>query len=228
MPAGIGTNGLDDSLSWDEVFNPKGRDTQEEDLITNAEPHKKISAALSWLQAEGDDKEQTDGMVATQAIKMIKDHKEKPFFLGVGFFRPHTPYVAPNKYFDLYPPDAMKLRAVPKGDREDIPLAAFAHNNSIPNYGLDKKVCLEALQAYYASVSFIDAQLGRILDALAEEGIIENTIIVLWSDHGYHLGEHNGIWQKRTLFEESASAPLIIFELLLPGRHLLTPVKVRG
>ena len=211
VPAGIGTNGLDDPASWHEVVNPKGRDTEEEHLITNAEPHRKISAALSWLEAEGQDEEQTDGMVATEAIRLLKEHKDRPFFLGVGFYRPHTPYVAPKKYFDLYPMEKIRLPFSPANDRADIPYAAFAHNCKIPHYGLDTNVCRKALQAYYASVSFVDAQLGRILDALKEEGLDQNTIVVLWSDHGYHLGEHEGVWQKRCLFEESARSPLIIY-----------------
>lgn len=211
VPAGIGTNGLDDPQSWDEVFNPKGRDTEEENLITNTEPHKKISAALSWLKADGKDAEQTDGMTADITIELLKKKKNSPFFLGVGFFRPHTPYVAPKRYFDLYPIDSLQLPIFPLDDRLDMPAAAFAHNNPISNYGLNKAVCIEAMQAYYASVSFVDAQIGKILNTLTEEGLADNTIIVLWSDHGYHLGEHNGIWQKRTLFEESANAPLIIY-----------------
>ena len=211
VPAGIGTDGLDDPPSWQEVVNPKGRDTEEEHLITNAEPHRKISAALSWLEAEGTDEEQTDGMVATEAIRLLKTHKNEPFFLGVGFYRPHTPYVAPKKYFDLYPMEKIQLPFSPANDRADIPYAAFAHNCKISHYGLDTDLCRKALQAYYASVSFVDAQLGRILDALEEENLVQNTIVVLWSDHGYHLGEHEGIWQKRCLFEESAKSPLIIY-----------------
>lgn len=210
VPAGIGTDGLDDPDSWDRVVNPKGRDTLEEDKITNAEPHRKISAALSWLAAEGKDEEQTDGMVATEAIKLLREHRDEPFFLGVGFFRPHTPYVAPKKYFDLYPIENLKLPFAPEDDRSDIPPAAFAHNCPTPNYGLPESTCLKALQGYYASVSFVDAQLGRLLDALDELKLAESTIVVVWSDHGYHLGEHLGIWQKRCLFEESARAPLIV------------------
>ena len=211
VPAAIGTNGHDDPISWHEVFNPKGRDKYEEHLITNAEPHRKISAALSWLKAEGEDHEQTDGMIAVEAIKQIRKHKDEPFFLGVGFFRPHTPYVAPKKYFNLYPIDSIGIPYAPKNDRADIPYAAFAHNCKVPHYGLAESICLEAKQAYYASVSFIDAQVGLLLDALEENKLLNNTIIVLWSDHGYHLGEHEGIWQKRSLFEESANAPLFIY-----------------
>ena len=140
-----------------------------------------------------------------------RPHKDQPFFLGVGFYRPHTPYVAPKKYFDLYPMEQIHLPDSPEGDRADIPYAALAHNCKVPHYGLDTTVCRKALQAYYASISFVDAQVGRILDLLEEEDLLQRTIIVLWSDHGYHLGEHEGIWQKRCLFEESAGSPLIIY-----------------
>lgn len=210
VPASIGTDGFDDPPSWQQTFNPKGRDKDDEALIFNAEPHRKISAALSWLAAEGTDEEQTDGMIATKAIELIRQKRDKPFFIAAGFFRPHTPYVAPKKYFDLYPLDQIRLPYAPEGDRDDIPTAAFAHNCPVPNYGLDELTLRKAVQAYYACVSFIDAQVGRMLDALEKEGLAENTIVVFWSDHGYHLGEHNGIWQKRTLFEQGARAPLII------------------
>ncbi len=210
VPAGIGTEGLDDAPSWQLTINPKGRDTQEEDKITNAEPHRLISAALSWLAADGTDEEQTDGMIATEAIELLRSHVDEPFFLGVGFFRPHTPYVAPKKYFALYDFQSMQLPFAPADDRQDIPPAAFAHNCPIPNYGLPESTCREALHAYYASVSFVDAQLGRLMQALKELKLEDNTIVVLWSDHGYHLGEHLGVWQKRCLFEESARAPLMI------------------
>ena len=143
-------------------------------------------------------------------IKLMEEKKAEPFFIAAGFFRPHTPYVAPKKYFDLYPLETMRLPYAPEGDRDDIPQAAFAHNNPVPNYSLDQLTCRKALQAYYACVSFVDAQVGRMLDALDRLGLAENTIVVFWSDHGYHLGEHGGVWQKRTLFEQASRAPLII------------------
>lgn len=210
VPASIGTNGFDDPPSWNQTINPKGRDKTDEAKIVNAEPHRKISAALSWLAADGADDEQTDGMIASEAIKLMEQKQDKPFFLGVGFFRPHTPYVAPKKYFQMYPLNQMRLPYAPAGDRDDIPTAAFAHNCPIPNYNLPKPLLLQATQAYYACVSFVDAQVGRLLDALDRLELADNTIVVFWSDHGYHLGEHNGIWQKRTLFEQSARSPLII------------------
>ena len=210
VPASIGTDGFDDPPSWQKTVNPIGRDKTDEHLVFNAEPHRKISAALSWLAADGKDEEQTDGMIATEAIRLMEEHKKDPFFIAAGFFRPHTPFVAPKKYFDMYPLEEMRLPFAPSDDREDIPTAAFAHNCPIPHYGLDELTCRKAMQAYYACVSFIDAQVGRMLDALDRLGLTKNTIVVFWSDHGYHLGEHNGIWQKRTLFEQGAKAPLII------------------
>ncbi len=210
VPASIGTDGFDDPPSWQKTVNPKGRDKAEESQIFNAEPHRKISASLSWLAAEGSAQKQTDGMIATEAINIMRESTSEPFFLGVGFFRPHTPYVAPKKFFDLYPVDSLRLPYAPENDRDDIPTAAFAHNCPIPNYGLDESTLLKATQAYYACVSMVDEQVGRLLSALEELGIADKTIVVLWSDHGYHLGEHHGIWQKRTLFEQAARAPLII------------------
>ena len=223
VPASIGTDGFDDPPSWLRTVNPKGRDKDEEDLIFNAEPHRKISAALSWLAAEGTDEEQTDGMITTEAIKIMEEKKDEPFFLGVGFFRPHTPYVAPKKYFNMYPIEEMRLPYAPVSDRDDIPTAAFAHNCPVPNYNLDRDVLLGALQSYYACVSFVDAQVGRLLDALDDLGIADNTIVAFWSDHGYHLGEHNGIWQKRTLFEQGARSPLIIRDPKATGNGTASP-----
>ncbi len=210
VPAGIGTNGLDDPASWNWVLNPKGRDVADEALITNPTPQKKISAALSWLAAEGRDEEQTDGLSVSEAVRFLGEKGDRPFFLGVGLFRPHTPFVAPKRYFDLHPLDGVRLPQAPGDDRADIPAAAFAHNNPTPHYGLDEATCRQALQAYRACVSFVDAQIGRLLEALEREGLAERTIVVVWSDHGYHLGEHGGVWQKRTLFEESARTPLFI------------------
>ncbi len=224
VPTAIGTDGFDDPPSWNRTVNPKGRDKDDEAAIFNAEPQREISGALSWLAAEGTDNEQTDGMIATEAIQIMREKNNEPFFLGVGFFRPHTPYVAPHKYFAMYPLDELRLPFAPEGDRDDIPIAAFAHNCPVPNYDLDEPTLLRATQAYYACVSFIDAQIGRLLDALDDLSLAENTIVVFWSDHGYHLGEHHGIWQKRTLFEQAARAPLIIRDVM--GRE--TKRSMRG
>jgi iduronate 2-sulfatase len=208
VPKGIGTDGLDDPKSWDRVTNPKGRDVTDEAFIINPTPEKPISAALSWLAAEGDDAEQTDGLVAIEATRLMRQLSisQQPFFIGAGFFRPHTPFVAPKKYFEAYPPSSVQL---PQVSRVGIPEAAFPHNCFLPGYDLPAGPLKEALSAYHASVAFVDAQVGVLLDALDKAKLWEKTVVVLWSDHGYHLGEH-GLWQKRTLFDESARAPLII------------------
>ncbi|MBR06861.1 MAG: iduronate-2-sulfatase [Rickettsiales bacterium] len=207
VPGDIGTDGLDDTLSWNERRNPKGRDKWDEDQVINLTPNKHLGASLSFLQADGEDKEQTDGMVATEIIDLLSMHQEEPFFIASGFFRPHCPYIAPKKYFDLY--DTAEI-VIPKlgNDREDIPELAVSTVVN-PNYGLPESDLKLAVQAYYASISFMDAQVGRILNALDSLGLKDNTIVVFTSDHGYNLGEH-GLWHKFNLFEEANLVPLIV------------------
>ncbi len=203
----IGTSGLDDPQSWQEVVNPRGRDKDDEDKIFSIKPGTGFGATLSWLAADGTDEEQTDGRGATAAIKLLEQHRNEPFFLAVGFYRPHTPYVAPKPYFGWYPLDKLALAAEPDDDRSDIP--GLALTVKPPNYGLTEDLQRQAIEAYFASISLMDAQVGRLLDALDRLGLAEKTVVVFLSDHGYHLGEH-GLWQKMTLFEESARIPLII------------------
>ena len=125
VPGEIGTNGLDDAPSWTTVRNPKGRDKAEEHLITNYTPKRGLGSSLSFLAAEGTDEEQTDGMVATEAIRLMEQNADKPFFLAVGFYRPHCPYIAPKKYFDLYPKEKIILPAHSPGDTSQYPREAF-------------------------------------------------------------------------------------------------------
>ncbi|MCS7166080.1 MAG: sulfatase [Gemmatales bacterium] len=207
VPTQIGTDGLDDKPSWDQVVNPIGRDKHEESKIFSLVPGQ-FGGVLSWLAAEGTDEEQTDGIGATEAIKLLEKNRDRPFFLAVGFYRPHTPFVAPRKYFDLYPLEKISLPYVPADHRKKGPAPAFASARPEQDKMTDE-LRKQAIQAYFASISFMDAQLGRLLDALEQLGLQERTIIVFTSDHGYHLGEH-GLWQKMSLFENSARVPLIV------------------
>ncbi len=213
VPGDIGTDGLDDHQSWQEVINPKGRDKDEEHLLTNYTPQRGLGSSLSFLAAEGTDEEQTDGMVADQTIRLIKEHRDKPFFIATGFFRPHCPYIAPKKYFDMYPLENIRLPEFKEGHLDNVPSHATFFTN--PAYwDLTPQQRKEVIQAYYASVSFLDAQVGKLLDALEQEGLLENTVIVFWSDHGYMLSEH-GQWKKQSLFEQAARVPMFV---AAPGR----------
>ena len=210
-PSAIGTSGNDDIYSWDQTVNPYGRDKIEEHKINTLTP-RKYGATLSWLAAEGEDDEQTDGIAANAAIKKLDDFAKKdiPFFLAVGFFRPHTPFVAPKKYFDLYNREKIEIPETPNDYLLTLPEpAAKSIRAKKDQLNLEKERAQEIKEAYYATISFVDAQVGRILDYLETSGLDKNTLIVFTSDHGYHLGEH-GHWQKNTLFENATRIPLII------------------
>ncbi len=210
-PGDIGTDGLDDAPSWTERFNPAGIDkTKLEPQIVNHTPSRGLGSSLSFLaDKEGRDEDHTDGMVATKVIELLEINKDKPFFIGAGFYKPHCPYVAPQKYFDLYPLEKIEIPEVPAGFEKTVPESALHSTRPWPNYQLDKQKLREAKRAYYATISFVDAQIGRVLDALDRLGLAETTTVVFWSDHGYALGER-GLWMKQSCFEESARVPLII------------------
>jgi len=214
VPGQIGTSGLDDLDSWEYFVNPAGRDKAEEHLIFTLTPGS-YGGTLSWLAAEGTDLEQTDGLGATAAISLLEQKRDKPFFLAVGFYRPHTPYVAPKKYFDLYPLDKIALPVLSADDRSRTPEAGYASAKKEQETLTDHRR-REAIQAYWASTTFMDAQVGRVLAALDRLGLSANTVVVMLSDHGYHLYEH-GLWQKMSLFENSARVPLIIASPGLTG-----------
>jgi arylsulfatase A-like enzyme len=207
VPNQIGTNGLDDPQSWQQVFNPRGRDKDEEDKIFSLQPGQ-FGGTLSWLAAEGGDDEQTDGIGAAEAIKLLEEHKNGPFFIAAGFYRPHTPYVAPKKYFDLYPLESIDLPELSDDDRSRTPAMAYRSAKAEQETMTDRQR-REAMQAYWASITFMDAQVGRVLNALDRLGLADNTVIVMTSDHGYHTYQH-GLWQKMSLFENAARVPLII------------------
>jgi uncharacterized sulfatase len=210
-PGDIGTNGLDDKASWAERVNPAGRDktTLELDVI-NYTPKRGLGSSMSFYSdKDGTDVEHTDGKVATEAIRLMKEHKDKPFFIAAGFYKPHCPWITPEKYFNLYNLNLMSLPEISDTTPDKYPSLALASTQPWPYFGITPDQAKECILAYYAAISFVDAQIGRLIDALDSLGLADNTIIVFWSDHGYHLGEH-GLWFKQSCFEESAKCPLII------------------
>jgi iduronate 2-sulfatase len=210
-PGDIGTNGLDDKASWMERINPAGRDktTLELDII-NYTPKRGLGSSMSFYSdKEGTDVQHTDGKVATEAIKLMQEHKDKPFFIAAGFYKPHCPWITPEKYFGLYDLNQMSLPEISAETPDKYPKLALASTQPWPYFGITPDQAEECILAYFAAISFVDAQIGRLIDALDSLGLADNTIVVFWSDHGYHLGEH-GLWFKQSCFEESAKCPLII------------------
>jgi arylsulfatase A-like enzyme len=211
VPMSIGTNGHDDPGSWELELNPAGADRLEEEPKIFSLTPGSFGGTLSWYASPKQEALHTDGLMADDAewvLERCAKRKNRPFFLAVGFFRPHTPYVSPQKYFDLHPKEKMPVVEGVKEDQADIPPAGLASYKKEQDK-LTDDLRRQCRQAYYASISFMDAQVGRVIDALDRLGLADNTIIVFTSDHGYHMGEH-GLWQKQSVFEESARVPLLI------------------
>ncbi len=195
----------EDPKAWDAYYKfqttPLG-ESGEKRNVTNGE-----FPWCYWQAAKGTNLDQQDGQVAQKAVQEIKRQRDQPFFLAVGLHKPHDPFVAPKEYFDKYPIEDIEVPVLPEGwDR--------AYEHSLPGWTAvfdqmsdrDKK---ELKRAYYACTTFMDALVGQIIDALKESGQYENTLIVFFGDHGYHLGEH-GWWNKVTVYEEGVNAPFIM------------------
>jgi len=203
-----GTAEHDDPPSWDETVNIKALEQHAPGVRTEWSPKDTGSQTFTGVEASTGDLEHADGMAAEAAIEFLKRNQEKSFFLGCGFVRPHVPLVAPSKYFDRYDRDAMVAPTVPENDLDDVP-KVIREYKAISRYGVTPELHKGLLEAYYASISYMDAQVGRVLDALDELGLRENTIVIFSSDHGYLLGEHHK-FQKQHLFEESTRVPFIL------------------
>ena len=204
--------GYDDAESWSEggePFKPKPPRTP-------AQQEQMYRRVNQWTAVEGDGAELPDSRSAAEASKFLERQRaaDRPFFLAVGFHRPHVPLAAPKRYFDHYPPASIPLPAdFAPAPAADPTVPAMAYRPNFDLFFKEEKVspaqAREAIAAYYASLSFMDEQVGRVLDALDRLELRDRTVIVFVSDHGWHLGD-KGMWAKATLFEASARVPLII------------------
>jgi arylsulfatase A-like enzyme len=217
--------------SWNEfLFNPgKWKDGWDAFFgYASGESRQTMEGKVApYERGNVDDMGYPDGFTAALAIEQLKKYSksDQPFFLGVGFFKPHLPFTAPDAYWKLYNREDMPLatsRTPPNG----ISKASLQNNSEFNSYKSgDEHPVLETpisdayskklVHAYYASISYVDAQVGKVLDELKKNGLDKNTIVVLWGDHGWHLGDH-GVWGKHTLFDYSLKSPLII---KLPGKQ---------
>ncbi len=215
----------DESSSWDVSVTdvgplpppPAGPDAGATARFETDGDEETTDVSHFWLKTDNADVDEPDGRRAREAVRILDEHQGRPFFLAVGFGKPHLRWVAPRKYFDLYSPEEISLVETPDGDADDIPRIAIANARiSRPRQLLSGRIGdfdaadrRRALAAQYACVSFVDAQLGVVLDELDRLDLADHTIVVVLGDHGFQLGEH-GLWRKDTLFEESARAPLLI------------------
>ena len=217
-----GTNGRDHEPSWTERFNCSGREAHtkglysllNKNIITRDERNRQSTGdphrPYVTVRTDTDGTDQPDHKAATKAIELLRAHQKERFFLAVGFVRPHYPMVAPPKYFDSYPISKIMLPKTIANDHDDIPKAGMASATS-QKIGIDRYPdnIKRMWEGYYATVTFMDEQLGRLLDELERLGLRDETVVVFTSDHGDHLGEHD-FWLKGNLHEEVTHVPLIV------------------
>lgn len=217
MPSKTQFVSIDDPQSWDEIYDPLGYEIE---LYDGADSYLDDNSNYNYAFAKDSNhiSLHSDELSAEKATAFIKANKKpkKPFFLAVGFYRPHSPYIAPIKYFDMYPLNSITLPKDIMADTLKYPKMAYNGNNPYKFNSMTNLKRKQITQAYYAAISFMDAQVGKIINALKENDLYNNSIIVFTSDHGYALGEH-GMWQKQTLYEKVLRVPLI---LKLPNHAL--------
>jgi len=209
--------GYNDPSAWDAYYPSVTRQIPDEirphDVPANGNP---LTPYFDWSAVVADDRAMADGQVAAWAEERIGAAGDKPRFVAAGIYRPHLPWYVPQRYLDMYPLEDIVLPEVPPDDLDDVPLIGqqFQEGTSMApmelhQWVVDEGRWKEGVQAYLASITFADAMVGRLLDALERTERVEDTIIVLWSDHGWHLGEKHR-WRKQTLWEETTRVPLII------------------
>lgn len=193
----------------------KGRAASETTITLRKPPKVDAPRGPSWEARDVDDEQLRDGQIASGAIDMLRQAKRKPFFLAVGFVKPHLPFVAPRKYYNLYPFDQIKLSPYPERTKNapELAFTTFGELRSysdIPKSGpLTDEKARELVRGYYAATSYVDSQIGRVLSELDRLGLRDKTIVVLWGDHGWHLGDL-GQWCKHTNFDVATRAALML------------------
>lgn len=235
----IGHGNDNDEASWsiphhkDKVIeyilpeSTNGKLTREEAYFTNARrylkdlpPHRQLERGAAWEKVDVLDEAYADGRVATHAIDRLRklaENPKLPFFMAVGFVRPHLPFSAPEKYWNMYEPDKLPM---PEYEEDPVGTPSWAVKKKgeidqfkpVPGDGapFSEELKRTLIHGYYASVSYMDVQVGRVLNELKRLDMMDNTIIVLWGDHGWHLGDH-GSWTKHSNFEQANRIPILIY-----------------
>ena len=175
--------------------------------------------SFSWADPDCEDNELDDGALAEHAVEILSTKRNVPFFLALGFHKPHSPFIAPKRYYDLYPEENINVHNDPVDATEAPPLAISDLSRLGVFNAMDQNERRELLRAYSATSTYVDAQLGKVLDAMDELGLWQNTIIVLWSDHGFHQGER-GWWGKDLVYDYDAKIPFIAYVPQMPYQNV--------
>jgi len=201
-----------DPPSWQDYFpsqqKNKPDDPEPANLPVNGIPN---TGQFDWGPVDVPDEEMGDRQVAAWATKQLAKKHDKPFFIGCGFFRPHLPWYVPTKYFDMYPPDKITLPTINENDLDDVPPIGRKMAKPEGDHAkvIEYNQWRKAVQGYLACISFVDTCVGRVIDALDSSAYADNTIVILWSDHGWHLGEKLH-WRKFSLWEEATHNVLMV------------------
>jgi uncharacterized sulfatase len=187
------TDGSEDGMSRADVLAAVGRPA---------------GLPLSWRATNESPRMTPDGTTATRIIQLMAQNRDKPFFIAAGFHKPHQPWVGPASFFEQHPVDEIQLAPTPEGDQDDLPDPAF--NVAQDDADHTRRQHKQAIAAYHAMVSMTDSYVGELMLGLEQLELADSTIVVFTSDHGFHLGEHGGLWRKRYQFDESTRVPLIV------------------
>jgi arylsulfatase A-like enzyme len=222
--------GFPDPPSWQEYF-PTQQNNKPDDPMPPNRPLNGIpnTAQFDWGPVDVPDEQMGDWKVADWVIQQLSRKYDRPFFLGCGFFRPHLPWYVPPKYFEMYPVDKVTLPNVNENDLDDVPPMGrkIAKPEGDHKKVIDYNQWRKAVQGYLASISFVDACVGRVIDAFDKSPHVDNTVIVLWSDHGWHLGEKLH-WRKFALWEEATHNVFMVVApgVTQPGHRCSRPVSM--